>query len=71
MMMELATLLYNHERLNGAHREAIMKEIKDNSMAPLYEKLAVQHSWEVDEDLLRTMKYVKCLVLMKVFEMLA
>lgn len=59
-MMELATLLYNHERLNGAHKDAIMKELTDNSMAPLYEKVSAQYGWGVDEELLRSMKYVQC-----------
>mmetsp|Transcript_125845 Transcript_125845/g.246648 ORF Transcript_125845/g.246648 Transcript_125845/m.246648 type:complete len:372 (-) Transcript_125845:76-1191(-) len=55
-MMELASLLYNNERQNGLHREAIMKEIIDNTMAPLYEQLCVKHEWQLDEELLKTMK---------------
>jgi hypothetical protein len=56
-MMELATMLYNHERQNGAHKEEIMKEITENSMAPLYEQLCAKFNWPVDEELLRSMKY--------------
>jgi hypothetical protein len=59
-MMELATMLYNHERQNGAHKEEIMKEITENSMAPLYEQLCAKFNWPVDEELLRSMKYDAC-----------
>jgi hypothetical protein len=59
-MMELATMLYNHERQNGAHKEEIMKEITENSMAALYEQLCAKFNWPVDEELLRSMKYDAC-----------
>lgn len=55
--MELATLLYNYERQSGSHKEAIVKEITDNSMALLYEQLCVKFSWQMDEELLQSMKY--------------
>lgn len=54
--MELASWLYNYERQNGLYKEEIMKEITDNAMAPLYEQLCAKYGWQLDEELLRTMK---------------
>lgn len=57
-MMELASLLYNYEREKGLHQDTIMAKLTEDSMAPLYEQLCSKYSWQLDEELLRNMKYV-------------
>jgi hypothetical protein len=54
--MELASMLYNYERQEGLHLDEIMAKLKEDTMAPLYEHLCSKYSWQLDEELLRTMK---------------
>lgn len=54
--MEFANMLYNYERQKGLHLEEIMTKLKADNMAPLYEHLCAKFAWQINDDLLQTMK---------------
>lgn len=48
------------------NKEAILKIVVDDSMAPLYEQLSTKFNWELDQSVLDSLKYdfrfLSCLV---------
>ena len=61
--MELANTLYNYDRLHSqgeeslSHKETIQAKIVEDSMCPLYELLCSKYNWQVDEALLKSMRF--------------
>lgn len=55
--MDLAALLYNYERGVLGNKEAILKIVVDDSMAPLYEQLCFKFNWEMDQSVVDSLKY--------------
>ncbi len=54
--MELAALLYNYERGVHENKEAILKKVTEDVMAPLYEELCTKFKWELEQGVIDAMK---------------
>lgn len=55
--MDLAALLYNYERGVVENKDAILEKVVEDSMTPLYEQLCTKFNWELDQSVLKTLRY--------------
>lgn len=55
--MEFANVIFNYDLTRSdSLKDQIQEKIKENDMTALYEALSSKYGWELDQDLLTTMK---------------
>jgi hypothetical protein len=57
-VLDFANTIFNYDRTKRDDlKNEILEKIKGENMAPLYQTLAEKYGWDIDQELLTTMKY--------------